>query len=79
MQVYNILTIFFFPLLTFCFVSSGLENGTIVIWYLGSNETLKLSGHDQIHQLLLSPDKRYLASIDYFKKVIIWCTEVKDY
>jgi WD40 repeat protein len=60
-------------------VSSGLENGSIVIWYPfeRENQTRELSGHNQIHQLLISPDGRYLASTDYFKKLIIWSTKVK--
>jgi hypothetical protein len=73
------ITHFFFHF--FFFVSSGLENGSIVIWYPfeRENRTRELTGHDQIYQLWPSPDGRFLASTDYFKKLIIWSTKVKDF
>ncbi|XP_046460960.1 vegetative incompatibility protein HET-E-1-like [Daphnia pulex] len=59
------------------FIACGLENGSIVIWhpFEGGNRTEKLIGHDQIFQLLPSPDGRYLASTDYYKKLVIWSTK----
>ncbi|XP_046460954.1 F-box-like/WD repeat-containing protein TBL1X [Daphnia pulex] len=59
------------------FIACGLESGNVVIWYPFDHEiqTRKLTGHDQIHQLILSPDGRYLATTDYYKKVIIWSTK----
>ncbi|XP_046633768.1 F-box-like/WD repeat-containing protein TBL1XR1-A [Daphnia pulicaria] len=59
------------------FIACGLENGNVVIWYPfeRGNQTRKLTGNDQFHQLFLSPDGRYLASTDYFKKLIIWSTK----
>jgi hypothetical protein len=52
-----------------------------VIWhpFEGGNRTEKLIGHDQIFQLLPSPDGRYLASTDYYKKLVIWSTKVKRF
>jgi WD40 repeat protein len=51
-----------------------------VIWYPfeRENQTRNLIGHShQIHQLLFSPDGRFLASTDYSKKLMIWSTKVK--
>jgi transducin (beta)-like 1 len=52
-----------------------------VIWYPfeSENQTRELSGHDQIYQLLPSPDGRYLASTDYYNKLIIWSTKVNRF
>lgn len=62
---------------------SGLSNGSIVIWYPfeQENQTRNVcQGHsDQMHQLLFSPDGRFLASTDFEKKLIIWSTEVNRF
>jgi WD40 repeat protein len=61
-------------------LSSGSLQGSLVIWhpFKRENQTRNLSGHEaQIHQLLFSPDGRFLASTDNLKKLIIRSTKVK--
>lgn len=58
-------------------LSSGLDDGSIVIWYLTNGRAYQLDGHvDAVVDVCFSPDGRFLASMDPEEKIIVWCTTV---